>query len=93
MQGSRNLCQYNRRIFLTDSLDVEDEKNDLADMLIQPSSLDKGIMGINAEDQQNSFAQQVALRKQDIDSQEDLLNALESEKGSEELQFDYSEQS
>lgn len=35
----------------------------------------------------------MALRKQDVDSQEDLLNALESEKGSEELHFDYSEQS
>ena len=50
MQGSKNLCQYNRRIFLTDSLDVEDEKNDLADMLIQPTNIDEGIMGVNAED-------------------------------------------
>jgi hypothetical protein len=38
---------------LTDSLDIEKEKNDLAEMLIQQTDIDEGIMGINAEMNQN----------------------------------------
>ena len=49
----KNLSQVNRRVFLSDSLDLEKEKNDLAEMLIQQTDIDEGIMGVNAELNQN----------------------------------------
>ena len=48
--SAKNLCQVNRRIFLSDSLDIESEKNELADMLVQETNLDEGIMGVNAQE-------------------------------------------
>jgi hypothetical protein len=33
-ENSKNLCRVNRRIFINDSLDLEAEKNDLAEMLV-----------------------------------------------------------